>query len=92
MHSFKDYVLGFCPFKNNSKKLGSSGIRFVQRQFIYIFMGFTTKSTLSSILSMEHLVFSGVHLGHASNCWDVTNSSVLYGTRNGRHLIDLNHT
>lgn len=46
----------------------------------------------SKLLSIQHFLSAGVHLGHPAQEWFPGNSPFIYGERHGLHILDLNNT
>ena len=45
-----------------------------------------------SDLSLHHLLQANLHLGHVPTAWHPAMNPFIYGTRNGIHIINLDHT
>ena len=45
-----------------------------------------------AVISMRDLLEAGVHFGHSKGRWNPKMAPLLYGVRNGIHIIDLNKT
>lgn len=44
------------------------------------------------MITLEQMLFSGVHLGHKVQQWNPKMNVYIYGERNGIHIIDLLQT
>jgi small subunit ribosomal protein S2 len=49
-------------------------------------------SNVRNTLSLEHLFTANLHLGHNTQAWNPNMMPFIYGSRNGIHIINLDHT
>ncbi|TGZ84957.1 ribosomal protein S2 [Ascodesmis nigricans] len=79
----------FENFQNFRKQSSHTGSRLSRHYAPY---KHASRPPSPSDLTLELLMASGAHLGHATALWNPGNQRYIFGIRNGIHIIGLEHT